>query len=147
MQNNLIDKYIRKVTKDMGSKQREEVARELETHILDSADALAAEKNVKVDNFIIREVILRMGPAEEVAAMYPEEKTFSDNILDILKSLVRFTAIFILVAAIVGIVLWIFFGNIGFISFLLVSSVVYLVLLAVHLIRRIEIIPKLLKKW
>ena len=50
MQYNLINKYIKKVTKDMGSDQRNEVGKELEVHILDSADALAAEKNVKVDD-------------------------------------------------------------------------------------------------
>lgn len=146
MYSNLIKDYISKVTKDMGSDQRKEVAKELETHILDSADALAAQKNVEIDETIIHEVINRMGSPEEVADMYPAEKNFSDNIMDILKGIGRFTVVFILVASIVGIVLWIFFGNIGFISFLLVTSIVYLVLLAIHLIQRFEIVSKLLKK-
>jgi hypothetical protein len=146
MYNNLINDYIRKVTKDMGSNQRKEVAKELETHILDSAEALAARKNTEIDETIIREVIGRMGSPEGTASMYPAEKTFSDSIIDTLKSIGIFTVIFILVASIVGIVLRILFSNIEFISFLLVTSIVYLVLLAIHLIRRFEIVSKLLKK-
>ncbi len=98
MQYNLINKYIKKVTKDMGSDQRNEVGKELEVHILDSADALAAEKNVKVDDAIIRKVILRMGSAEEVASMYPVEKNFSDKAIDTLKDIGRFTLIFLIIS-------------------------------------------------
>lgn len=71
MYNNIINKYIHKVTKDMDPEKRKEVAEELKTHILDSAEALAAQRNIKVDNVIIREVIAKMGPAEDLAKMYP----------------------------------------------------------------------------
>lgn len=71
-----IDDYINEVTKDMGSRQREDVDRELRTHILDSADALAAERKTTVDDAIIREVIGKMGPARQVAVMYPTPATF-----------------------------------------------------------------------
>ncbi len=137
MYENLIQDYIRKVTKNMGSNQRTEVAKELEAHILDSADALAAEKNIKVNEIIIREVIMRMGPPDEVAALYPEEKTFSDNIVDILKDLGRFTLIFIIVFTIISIILKIYI-----IQDLQLNSVtififitIYLILLIIHLIR------------
>jgi hypothetical protein len=76
MYERLIDDYINEVTKDMSARQRDEVARELRTHILDSADALAAERKTTVDETIIRDVIGKMGPAGQVAAMYPTPKTF-----------------------------------------------------------------------
>jgi hypothetical protein len=76
MNERLIDDYINEVTRGMGARQRDEVARELRTHILDSADALAAERKTSVDETIIREVIAKMGPAGRVAAMYPTPKTF-----------------------------------------------------------------------
>jgi hypothetical protein len=76
MNEKLIDEYISEVTKDMSSRQRNEVARELRTHILDSADALAAERKTTVDDFIVREVINRMGPSGKVAALYPTPRTF-----------------------------------------------------------------------
>ena len=67
MYDNLIDDYINDVTKDMGAEQRKDVAKELRTHILDSADALAAEKKIPVDDVIVREVISKMGPADRIA--------------------------------------------------------------------------------
>jgi ABC-type branched-subunit amino acid transport system ATPase component len=76
MNERLIDDYINEVTKDMGARQRSDVDRELRTHILDSADALAAERRTSVDDVIIREVLAKMGPARQVAAMYPTPKTF-----------------------------------------------------------------------
>jgi putative flippase GtrA len=76
MYEKLIDDYINEVTKNMGTRQRMDVDRELRTHIMDSADALAAERKTNVDEFIIREVLARMGPARQVAAMYPTPKTF-----------------------------------------------------------------------
>jgi len=76
MIDSIIDGYIGEVTKEMGVSQRGEVAKELRTHILDSAEALAAERNVAVDEGIVREVIERMGPAEKIAAMYPSRETF-----------------------------------------------------------------------
>lgn len=108
MNESLIDDYINEVTRDMGARQRNEVARELRTHILDSADALAAERKTTVDDVIIREVINKMGSARQVAAMYPTPKTFFEmkelkGMLDAAKVLVGFAV----VLAIVAIILWI----------------------------------------
>ena len=75
MYDDIIDNYIEKVTEDMGSGQRKDVALELKSHIMDSADALAAERKVPVDDLIVREVINKMGPAEKIASMYPAKKT------------------------------------------------------------------------
>ena len=77
--NNIINGYIDDITEDMSSKQRKEVSCELETHILDSAEALAAQKKVEVDENIIREAIARMGPAEELAKMYPKKRTLLED--------------------------------------------------------------------
>lgn len=67
-----IDDYIKEVTKDMGPDQQKEVARELKTHILDSADAIALERNVEVDEEMVQEAISRMGTPEKLARMYPK---------------------------------------------------------------------------
>ena len=74
-----INNYINQITKSMSPDQQEEVAEELKTHILDSADAIAAEKNVEVDETIINEAISLMGPAEKVAKMYPKKKSWKLN--------------------------------------------------------------------
>lgn len=145
MHSDLINKYVKKVTKNMGSKQREEVTRELNAHILDSADALAEERNVPVDDNIIREIISRMGPAEELAAMYPEEKGNSDNVKDGLRYLAKFTLYFIVVASVIGIVLQLLFENISINVFLLVCGVVYLVSLVLQVIRA-KLFPRLLDR-
>ena len=68
-----IDNYIEEVTKNMSSDQQKEVADELKTHILDSADAIASARNVEVDEEIINEAVSRMGPPEKLAKMYPEK--------------------------------------------------------------------------
>lgn len=145
MHNDLIDKYVKRVTKNMGSKQREEVSRELKAHILDSADALSEEKNVPVDDNIIQEIISRMGTAEDLAAMYPEEKANSDNIKDGIKYLAKFTVYFIIMASVIGIVLQIIFENISLKVFLLVCSIVYLVSLLLQLVTR-KLFPRLLDR-
>ena len=147
MYNNLIKEYISKVTKNMGSNQREEVSKELETHILDSAEALALEKNVEIDENIIRKVIAKMGSPEEVAAMYPAEKTFSDKVVDQLKEIWRITVHFIIIVTIVWIVLfvafWIYFGRTDYIEFnmfsLLIMVIIYLVIIAFHLVKKLKI--------
>jgi hypothetical protein len=144
---NLINDYISKVTKNMGSNQRKEVAKELETHILDSAESLAAGKNVDIDETIIREVIARMGSPEKVAAMYPTEKTSSDKLVDILKDMCKVTLNFIIIVAVIWIVLfiafWIYFGSMEYIEFnmftLFVIILIYIVILAFHLIKRLRI--------
>ena len=64
---NLINEYTSVVTKDMDPKKRDEVAEELKTHILDSAEALATERNVEIDENIISEVISKMGPAKDLS--------------------------------------------------------------------------------
>jgi hypothetical protein len=147
MYNNLIKEYINKVTKDMGSNQRKEVSKELETHILDSAEALAVEKNVDIDEAIIHEVITRMGSPEEVAAMYSPEKTFSDKVVDQLKEIWRITVHFIIIVTIVWIVLfiafWIYFGRTDYIEFnmftLLIMIIIYLVIIAFHMVKKLKI--------
>ena len=48
-----IDNYIEEVTKNMSSDQQKEVADELKTHILDSADAIASARNVETASLII----------------------------------------------------------------------------------------------
>jgi hypothetical protein len=105
MYDKLIDDYINEVTKDMGARQRDEVDRELRTHILDSADALAAERKANVDETIIREVIGKMGPASQVAAMYPTPKTFLEmkeikGMWDAVKVLMGMAVVFVLVGII-----------------------------------------------
>ncbi len=147
MYNNLIKEYISKVTNDMGSNQRKEVAKELETHILDSAEAIAAQKNVDIDENIIRKVIARMGSPEEVASMYPAEKTSSDRVVDQLKEIWRITVHFIIIVATVWIVLfiafWIYFGRIDYIEFnmftLLIMVLIYVVILAFHMVKKLKI--------
>ncbi|MGA9140334.1 MAG: hypothetical protein WBZ29_08925 [Methanocella sp.] len=104
-----IDDYIGAVTEDMGAKQRDEVARELRTHILDSADALAAERKTKVDETLIRDVIAKMGPAAQVAALYPTKKTFLEmkemkGMWDAMKALAGIAVL----VAIAGVILMIF---------------------------------------
>lgn len=147
MYRRIINEYIRKVTKDMGSNQREEVTKELETHILDSAEALAAEKNVEVDENIISEVIARMGSPEEVAALYPTEKTSSDKARDTMKDIGRITLSFIIIVAVIWIVIflafWIYFGTTDYIEFnmftLLIIVIIYIVILAFHLVKKLRI--------
>lgn len=105
MYERLIDDYINEVTRDMGARQRDEVARELRTHILDSADALAAERKTNVDETVIRDVIGKMGPARQVAAMYPTPKTFLEmkemkGMWDAVKALIGIAVMFVLVGII-----------------------------------------------
>lgn len=106
MYDNIIDEYINEVTKDMGAKQREELSKELKTHILDSADALAAERKTPVDAVIIREVIAKMGPAEKLAALYPTKKTFLEQggLWNSIKGLATVAIMFLLVSVILMLV-------------------------------------------
>ena len=60
------------VRETMGPDQQREVAQELKTHILDSADAIANERNLEVDEEIIAEAISRMGTPEKLAKLYPK---------------------------------------------------------------------------
>ncbi len=150
MYNNLINDYIKKVTKNMGSNQRKEVARELKTHILDSADALAAERNIDVDENIIREVIGKMGSAEEVAAMYPVETTLVDVVKDTLQYSVRIIVIIITIIILSAFASWIYFDllhypqnsvfsfyalNISFFTLIIIFSAL-IILIIIRLFRR-----------
>jgi hypothetical protein len=144
MRSDPIEKYINNVTRNMGSKQREEVARELKAHIWDSADALAEEKHVEVDDTIIQDTITRMGPAEDIAAMYPKEKAGKDKIIDGLKYIARSLIFFIVAAGIIGIVLQLIFKDISIYSFVVVAIIVYLVIMSIHFVRR-KFIPKFLE--
>jgi hypothetical protein len=146
MHSNIIEKYIRKVTKDMGIKQRNEVAKELKTHILDSADSIAAERKVKVDETIIKEVIMRMGSAETLAAMYPKERTLEDKVLHIFKVVAEFTFIFIVISSIIWTLLRIYFRNLQLNSFnIFIIIIFYVVLLAIYMIYKFKIFSKLFK--
>jgi hypothetical protein len=146
MHSNIIEKYIRKVTKDMGIKQRNEVAKELKTHILDSADSIAAERKVKVDETIIKEVIIRMGSAETLAAMYPKERTLEDKVLHIFKVVAGFTFIFIVISSIIWTLLKIYFKNLQLNSFnIFIIIIFYVVLLAIYMIYKFKIFSKLFK--
>lgn len=107
MYEDTINEYIAEVTKDMGSKQKEDVGRELRTHILDSADALASERNVKINEDIIREVIAKMGTPEKIAALYPSKETLLEKsgfgkVLKILFSLIMAFAIVTVILTIIA---------------------------------------------
>ncbi|OPY25353.1 MAG: hypothetical protein A4E28_03215 [Methanocella sp. PtaU1.Bin125] len=109
MNEKIIDDYVNEVTKEMGAKQRDEVARELRTHILDGADALAAERGTIVDDAIVGEVIANMGPARKVAALYPTPATFLGmkelkGMWDAIKALGGIVLAFLLVAGVLWVV-------------------------------------------
>jgi hypothetical protein len=101
----LIKEYIDKATEGMGGKQKSDVARELKTHILDSADALAAERKIPVSESIVREVLGKMGPAKKIAAMYPTKKTiFGHDFGKALLSLAGIAAAFLAVIVILQLI-------------------------------------------
>lgn len=101
----LIKEYIDRATEGMSGKQKSDVARELKTHILDSADALAAERKVPVSESIIKEVLGKMGPAKKIAAMYPAKKAMLEHgIGKALLSLAGIAVAFLFVAGILWIV-------------------------------------------
>jgi hypothetical protein len=104
MYDRLIDDYLNKVTKDMGYKQREDVRNELRSHILDSADALAAERNKPVDESIVREVLSRMGPAEKMAAEYPVKQggILADRVILVIGGIIALILVLVVVSAAVG---------------------------------------------
>ncbi len=101
----MIKEYIDRATEGMKGNQRNDVARELKSHILDSADALAAERKVPVDDVIVKDVLDKMGPADMIAAMYPTKKTILEHGMGkALLSLAGLALSFLAVAAI----LWLF---------------------------------------
>jgi len=70
----IIDDYVIEVTIDMTRQQRDEVSRELQTRIMNSADALATERKTAVNDAIVSEVLANMGPADRMTASYPKPK-------------------------------------------------------------------------
>jgi len=147
MYDDLIEKYIREVTKDMGVKQRREVAEELKSHILDSADELATQKKVEVNNNIIKEAISKMGPAKKVAEMYPVEETLIDKIIFAAKVVGLFTFIFIIITTTFWTILKVYVKTLELTASLTIGIVItYLILLAIYLIFRFKILSKMHKK-
>ena len=107
MYDRLIDEYLEEVTRNMGPRQKREVEKELRTHIMDSADALAAERKTPVDDAIISEVIRNMMPASKLAELYPTPGTFRQmrRLRNVILVLGGIAAVFLLVAG----VLWLAF--------------------------------------
>lgn len=105
MYEKIIGEYTDAVTENMGPVQRKEVARELRSHILDSADSIAAGRKMAVSEAIVREAIAKMEPAERMAARYPVKVSFHKawELVNLLKVLAGI-AVVILVA---GVILWI----------------------------------------
>lgn len=103
MDERLIDEYVGKVTKDMEPTQRDEVGRELKSHIYDSAEALAAKRGTGIDEAIVREVLSRMLPPEKLAAMYPSKVTFlqKNGMWKAVKALAGIAVAFLLLAGII----------------------------------------------
>lgn len=142
-----MEKYVRDVTKKMGINQRKEVAEELKSHILDSAEELAAEKNVEVNDTIIEEVISKMGHAEQVADMYPVEETIIDKTIFTVKLVGLFSFIFIVVVATFWTTLKVYVKTLEFTGSLLIGVIaVYLILLAIYLFFRLKVPSKIHKK-
>lgn len=91
-----------------------------------------------------------MGSPEEVAAMYPAEKTFSDKVVDQLKEIGRITVYFIIIVTMVWIILfiafWIIYGSTDQVNFnmtaLLIIILIYIVVVAFHLISKLKIFSK-----
>lgn len=76
MFDNIIDEYLDRVTMYMDAGKSSEIRKELRSHILDSAEAIAAERKTEVNEGIIKEVIAKMGPAEKIAGLYPGKEMF-----------------------------------------------------------------------
>jgi hypothetical protein len=107
MYDRLIDEYLEDVTRNMGPRQKREVEKELRTHIMDSADALAAERKTVVDDVIISDVIRNMMPASKLAEMYPTPGAYKQmrRLRNVFLVLGGIAAVFLLVAG----VLWLAF--------------------------------------
>lgn len=102
----LIDEYLAKVTRDMSPRQKREVENELRTHILDSAEALAAERKTAIDEAIVREVIGNMAPASKLGDLYPTPGALLQlkRVRQLVKGLSVFGAMFLLLAGILWLV-------------------------------------------
>jgi len=106
MYERLIDEYVGKVTKDMGTEQRAEVGKELKSHIYDSAEAIAAKRGTEIDEGIVREVLSKMMPPEKLAAMYPSKETFlkKSGVWKVVQVLVGISVAFLLLALLISVV-------------------------------------------
>ena len=105
MYERLIDEYVGKVTKDMGAEQRDEVGRELKSHIYDSAEAIAAKRGAQIDETIVREVLAKMMAPEKLAAMYPSKETFlKSGVWKAVQALGGIAVAFLLLAALIYVV-------------------------------------------
>ena len=103
MYERLIDEYVGKVTKDMGTEQRDEVGRELKSHIYDSAEAMAAKRGTTINEAIVREVLSKMMPPEKLAAMYPSKETFlkKSGVWKVVQIIMSIAIAFLLVAVLI----------------------------------------------
>lgn len=142
-----LNKYIKEATQKMGVKQRKEVAKELKSHILDSAEELAAQRNVEVDDTIIKEVIFNMGPVDKAAEMYPVEKTIIDKTILAMKVVGLFSFIFIVITATMWQILKVYIKTLELTNSIIIGILItYLILLTIYLIFRFKIPSKLHKK-
>lgn len=106
MYEKLIDDYVGRVTADMAPAQREEVGRELKSHIYDSAEAMAARRGTGIDETIVREVLAKMLTPEKLAAMYPSKETFlkKNGMWKAVQALAGIAVAFLLLAVIITVV-------------------------------------------
>lgn len=102
----LINEYLAKVTSGMAPTQKREVEKELRAHILDSADALAAERMKPIDEEIVREVIDKMVPPSKLANLYPAPgaQLQLKHLHQVFSGLVIFATMFLLVTGILWLV-------------------------------------------
>lgn len=70
MESPALETYLRQVEKYLPPWKSEDILREIRSHAMDQAEALAAERGVPIDETLKREVIAKFGPAEELAAGY-----------------------------------------------------------------------------
>jgi hypothetical protein len=106
MYDTTINEYLEKVTNGMGPAQKREVQKELRAHILDSADALAAERKKPVDEDLVREVIEKMVPPSKLGNLYPAPSALLQmkRLRQVFSGLILFATMFLLVAGILWIV-------------------------------------------
>ncbi|MCD1293927.1 hypothetical protein CUJ83_02805 [Methanocella sp. CWC-04] len=132
MYDKIIDDYLNDVTRDMDPKLKSDVKRELKTHILDSAEALASERYVPADENIVREVISKMGSPKEIASRYPSRKGSkkAKEFMDVLKVLAGLIVAF----TIAGIVMTMIAPELGLPVHLILTGVVPAMIIAVIVI-------------
>lgn len=65
-----LESYLQQVEKYLPPWKSEEILREIRSHALDRAEALAAERGVALDEAILRETLAKFGPPEQLALGY-----------------------------------------------------------------------------